>query len=45
MLRDGRYIEELKDLNQYLGGSKNQRYINCKESLKRNKVIEYDWRN
>lgn len=44
MIRDGRYVEELKDLNQYLGGSKNQRYINCKESLKQQKIIEYNWR-
>lgn len=43
MLRDGKFIEELKDLNQYLGGSTNQRYINCKESLKTNKIIEYDF--
>lgn len=43
MLRDGEFIYELKDLSQYLQGSKNQRYINCKESLKQNKIIEYDW--
>lgn len=44
MLRDGEYIEELKNLNQYLQGSSNQRYINVKESLKYQKVIEFDWR-
>ena len=44
MLRDGRYIPKLRDVNQYLQGSKNQRYINCKESLTQNKVIEYNWR-
>lgn len=44
MLRDGRYIEELKDLNQYLQGSTNQRYINCRESIKQNKTVEFDWR-
>ena len=44
MLRDGRYVEKLKDLNQYLQGSTNQRYINCKKSLKQNKTIEFDWR-
>ncbi len=43
MLRDGEYIEELKDLSQYLQGSTNQRYVNCKESLKQGKVIEYDF--
>lgn len=45
MLRDGRYIPKLRDVNQYLQGSKNQRYINCRESLKQNKVIEFDWRD
>ena len=44
MLRDGRYIEELKNLNQYLQGSTNQRYINCRESIKQNKTVEFDWR-
>ncbi|MCB2295139.1 anaerobic ribonucleoside-triphosphate reductase activating protein [Clostridium algoriphilum] len=41
MLRDGEYIEELKDITQYLSGSKNQRIIAAKESLKQNKVIFY----
>lgn len=45
MLRDGAFIPELKNLKQFLGGSTNQRYINCKESLKQNKVIEFDWRD
>ena len=40
MLRDGRYIDELKDLNQYLQGSRNQRIIDVQESLKQNKVIQ-----
>lgn len=39
MLRDGEYIEELKDLNQYLQGSSNQRYIDVQKSLKQGKVI------
>lgn len=43
MLRDGRYIDELKDLNQYLSGSKNQGYIDCKESIKQNKIIKYNF--
>lgn len=43
MLRDGEFIEELKDIIQYLGGSTNQRYISCKESIKQNKVIEYNF--
>lgn len=44
LLRDGEFIYELKDLNQYLQGSNNQRYINIKESLKQNKVIEFNWK-
>lgn len=40
MLRDGPYIEEEKNLNQYLQGSNNQRYIDVQESLKQNKVID-----
>jgi anaerobic ribonucleoside-triphosphate reductase activating protein len=44
LLRDGEFIFELKDLNQYLQGSNNQRYINIKESLKQNKVIEFKWK-
>lgn len=44
MLRDGEFILELKDLNQFLQGSSNQRYINVQESLKQNKTIEFNWR-
>ena len=44
MIRDGRYIEEEKDLNQYLQGSKNQRYVDVKESLLKNKYIEYNFK-
>ena len=43
MLRDGEYIEELKDLSQYLQGSKNQRYIDIQKSLKEKKVIDYEF--
>ena len=39
MLRDGEYIEELKDITQYLSGSKNQRMIDVGKSLKQNKII------
>lgn len=42
MLRDGEFILELKDLTQYLQGSKNQRCVNVQESLKQNKVVLYD---
>lgn len=40
MLRDGEYIPELKDLNQYLQGSVNQRYILCKESFKTGELCQ-----
>lgn len=43
MLRDGRYMYELRDINQYLQGSKNQRCIDVQESLKNNKVSEYNF--
>ncbi|MBU3180553.1 anaerobic ribonucleoside-triphosphate reductase activating protein [Clostridium psychrophilum] len=42
MLRDGEFIEELKDITQYLSGSKNQRIIAVSESLKQNKIIVYN---
>lgn len=41
MLRDGEYIESLKDITQYLSGSKNQRIIAARESLKQNKIVLY----
>lgn len=43
MLRDGQFIEEKKDITQYLGGSTNQRCIDVKKSLEQNKVIEYQF--
>lgn len=43
MLRDGEYIEELKDLQQYLQGSKNQRYIDVKSSLEGGEIVEYEF--
>ena len=39
-LRDGRFIKELKDVTQYLEGSRNQRLINLKETFKQNKIVE-----
>lgn len=45
MLRDGEYIDELKDLNQYLQGSTNQRYIDVKKSLIKNEIVEYLFEN
>ena len=44
LLRDGRFVPKLKNLNQFLQGSTNQRYVDVQESLKQNKVIEFDWR-
>ena len=43
MLRDGRFIPKLKNLNQFLQGSTNQRYVNIKETIKQNKIIEFKW--
>ena len=40
ILVDGRYIEEQKDLNLKFRGSKNQRIINVKQSLKKNKTVK-----
>ena len=40
MLRDGEFIQELKDVTQYLEGSSNQRYIDVQQSLLRGKVID-----
>ena len=41
VLVDGKYIEEQKDLTLKWRGSKNQRVIDVKESLKQNKVVLY----
>lgn len=41
MLRDGQFIENLKDITQYLSGSTNQRIIAVSESLRQNKIINY----
>lgn len=43
MLRDGEYIESLKDITQYLEGSTNQRYIDVKNSLLKNKTLNYNF--
>ena len=45
MLRDGGFISSKKNLNQFLQGSDNQRYVNVQESLRQNKTILFDWRN
>ena len=41
VLIDGKYIDSLKDLNLKWKGSSNQRVIDIKKSLEKNKVIEY----
>ena len=38
---DGKYIDEQKDITKKWAGSKNQRVINVKESIKNNKIILY----
>ncbi len=43
ILIDGRFILELKDLNLDFRGSSNQRAINCKKSLKENKIILHEF--
>lgn len=41
ILVDGRYIHEQKDMNLKYKGSKNQRVIDVKESIKQGKVVIY----
>lgn len=41
ILVDGRYIHEQKDINLKFKGSKNQRVIDAKESIKQGKVVIY----
>lgn len=40
-LIDGKYIDELKDLNLLYRGSSNQRIIDVKETFKQNKLVLY----
>ena len=42
MLRDGEFIPELKNINQYLQGSSNQRIIDVQKTLNKGELIEYD---
>lgn len=42
VLVDGRFVEELKDLNLRFRGSSNQRIILVQESLKRDEVVLWD---
>lgn len=39
---DGKYMDDMRNLRQYFRGSENQRIINVKESLIKNKVVLYD---
>lgn len=41
ILVDGPYIEEQRDITLPFRGSKNQRLIDVKETLKQNKIIQY----
>jgi anaerobic ribonucleoside-triphosphate reductase activating protein len=41
VLVDGEFIETQRDLTLPFRGSKNQRIINVKESIKQNKIIEF----
>lgn len=43
MLRDGPYEPEHNNLLQYLQGSTNQRYVDCKQSLLQGKYVEYEF--
>ena len=42
VLIDGRFIESEKDLTLQYRGSKNQRVINVKETLKQNKIVLWE---
>lgn len=42
VLVDGKFIEELKDINAHWVGSSNQRVINVKQTLEKNKIILLD---
>ncbi|MBO5828755.1 MAG: anaerobic ribonucleoside-triphosphate reductase activating protein [Paludibacteraceae bacterium] len=42
VLVDGKYIDEQRDLTLKWCGSRNQRVINVKESLKENKIVLYN---
>lgn len=44
VLTDGRFEQDKKDLNLLYKGSHNQKCIDVKLSLLKNKIIEYEWR-
>ena len=39
VLVDGKYVEELRDIEAHWVGSTNQRIIDVKENLKQNKIV------
>ena len=41
VLIDGKFVDSLKDLNLKWKGSSNQRVIDIKKSLEKNKIVEY----
>ena len=43
VLTDGRFEQDKKDMSLLYKGSSNQITINVQDSLKQNKVVEYDW--
>ena len=43
VLTDGRFEQDKKDMSLLYKGSSNQKTINVQDSLKQNKVVEYDW--
>lgn len=42
ILIDGKFVLEERDITLKLRGSKNQRVIKCKESIKENKILLYE---
>ena len=43
VLTDGRFEQDKKDISLLYKGSWNQKTIKVQDSLKQNKIIEYDW--
>lgn len=43
MLRDGPYMPTYNNLRQWLQGSTNQRYVDCKRSLEEGHYVEYSF--
>ena len=41
ILIDGKYMDNLKDLNLKWRGSSNQRVIDIKKSFEKNEIVEY----